>query len=92
MRAPSDAGGMRRTARRMRRGLNTVATWLNVGPYSRSLLVFSIVQYLDLYPQCSSHAKPVVLADRRRAQTDPAGRLEKCGLELSLKLGHLASS
>ena len=36
------------------------------------------------------HAKPVVLADRRRAQTDPAGRLEKCGLEISLKVGHLA--
>ena len=30
-----------------------------------------------------------MLADRRRAQTDPAGRLEKCGLELSLKVGHL---
>ena len=44
----------------------------------------------DLYPLCSSHAKPIVLADRRRAQTDPAGRLEKCGLELSLKVGHLA--
>ena len=30
-----------------------------------------------------------MLADRRRAQTDPAGRLEKCGLELSLKVSHL---
>ena len=30
-----------------------------------------------------------MLADRRRAQTDPAGRLEKCGLKLSLKVGHL---
>ena len=38
----------------------------------------------------SSHTKPVVLADRRQAQTDPAGRLEKCGLELSLKAVHLA--
>ena len=43
-----------------------------------------------MQPAFSSHAKPVVLADRRRAQTDPAGRLEKCGLELSLKAGHLA--
>ena len=58
--------------------------------------------YDDLYPLClricnhdtavlSSHAKPVVLADRRRTQTDPAGRLEKCGLEICLKVGHLAS-
>ena len=44
-----------------------------------------------IQPAFSSHAKPVVLADRRRAQTDPAGRLEKCGLEISLKVGHLAS-
>ena len=44
-----------------------------------------------MQPAFLSHAKPVVLADRRRAQTDPAGRLEKCGLEISLKVGHLAS-